>query len=146
VYLWSLTTLLYCEFVIYIEIFLCWYVYWSYFKFWWLPEYFPCQTFIPDVTEIPISLLFLELPFSISFSIKNVKTEMILPFSPYLLRCAYFSRNDYVSLISFGFLKYMNMSTWLKFWIILAHVVWNPVEYRLWLLYYCAFTYNFLLD
>jgi hypothetical protein len=59
-----LSTLLYCE---------VWYVYRSYFRFRPLPVYFPDQTFVSDVSEIPISFSFPELPFSILFSIKKYK-------------------------------------------------------------------------
>jgi hypothetical protein len=65
--LWTcdlLSTLLYCE---------VWYVYRSYFKFRPLPVYFPHQTSVSDVSEIPISFPFLELPFPILFPIKNIK-------------------------------------------------------------------------
>jgi hypothetical protein len=67
-----LSTLLFCE---------VWYVYWSYFRFRPLPEYFPHRTFVSDVSKIPISFPFLELPFSILFPIKNVKTVMVLVFT-----------------------------------------------------------------
>jgi hypothetical protein len=67
-----LSTLLYCE---------VWYVYRSYFRFRPLPVYFPHRTFVSDVSEIPISFPFPELPFSISFSIKNMKTVMVLLFT-----------------------------------------------------------------
>jgi hypothetical protein len=43
--------------------------------------YFPHQTFVFDVSEIPISFLFPELPFSILFPIKNMKTVMVLVFT-----------------------------------------------------------------
>jgi hypothetical protein len=59
-----LSTLLYCE---------VWYVYWSYFIFRPLPVYFPHRTFVFDVSEIPISFPFSELPFLILFLIKNMK-------------------------------------------------------------------------
>jgi hypothetical protein len=39
--------------------------------------YFPRQTFVSDVSEIPISFPFLELP----FSIKNMETVMVLVFT-----------------------------------------------------------------
>jgi hypothetical protein len=42
--------------------------------------YFPHRTFVSDVSEIPISFPFLELPFSILFPIKNKKTVMVLVF------------------------------------------------------------------
>jgi hypothetical protein len=75
-----LSTLLYCE---------VWYVYRLYFRFRPLPVYFPHQTFVSDVSEIPISFSFLELPFSILFPIKNMKTVMVLVFTdrfhPYVL-------------------------------------------------------------
>jgi hypothetical protein len=67
-----LSTLLYYE---------VWYVYRSYFRFQPLPVYFPHQTFVSDVSEIPISFSFPELPFSISFPIKNMKTVMVLVFT-----------------------------------------------------------------
>jgi hypothetical protein len=37
--------------------------------------------FVSDVSEIPISFPFLELPFSILFPIKNMKTVMVLVFT-----------------------------------------------------------------
>jgi hypothetical protein len=43
--------------------------------------YFPRQTFVSDVSEIPISFPFPELPFSILFPIKNMKTVMVLVFT-----------------------------------------------------------------
>jgi hypothetical protein len=43
--------------------------------------YFPHRTFVSDVSEIPISFPFPELPFSISFSIKNMKPVMVLLFT-----------------------------------------------------------------
>jgi hypothetical protein len=43
--------------------------------------YFPHRTFVSDVSEIPISFPFPELPFSILFSIKNMKTVMVLVFT-----------------------------------------------------------------
>jgi hypothetical protein len=43
--------------------------------------YFPHQTFVSDVSEIPISFPFPELLFSILFSIKNMKTVMVLVFT-----------------------------------------------------------------
>jgi hypothetical protein len=43
--------------------------------------YFPHQTFVSDVSEIPISFPFLELPFSILFPIKNMKTVIVLVFT-----------------------------------------------------------------
>jgi hypothetical protein len=43
--------------------------------------YFSHQTFVFDVSEIPISFPFLELPFSILFPIKNMKTVMVLVFT-----------------------------------------------------------------
>jgi hypothetical protein len=43
--------------------------------------YFPHRTFVSDVSEIPISFPFPELPFSISFPIKNMKTVMVLVFT-----------------------------------------------------------------
>jgi hypothetical protein len=50
--------------------------------------YFPHRTFVFDVFEIPILFLFSELPFSILFPIKNMKTVMVLVFTdcfhPYL--------------------------------------------------------------
>jgi hypothetical protein len=67
--LWTcdlLSTLLYCE---------VWYVYRSYFRFRSLPVYFPHRTFVSDVSEIPISFLFPELPFSISFPIKKYENS-----------------------------------------------------------------------
>jgi hypothetical protein len=67
-----LSTLLYYE---------VWYVYRSYFRFRPLPVYFPHQTFVSDVSEIPISFPFPELPFSILFPIKNMKTVMVLVFT-----------------------------------------------------------------
>ena len=67
-----LSTLLYCE---------VWYVYRSYFRFRPLPVYFPRQTFVSDVSEIPISFPFPELPFSILFLIKNMKMVMVLVFT-----------------------------------------------------------------
>jgi hypothetical protein len=67
-----LSTLLYCE---------VWYVYQSYFRFRSLSVYFPHQTFVSDVSEIPISFPFLELPFLILFPIKNMKTIMVLVFT-----------------------------------------------------------------
>jgi hypothetical protein len=57
------------------------YVYRSYFKFRSLPVYFPYRTFVSEVSEIPISFLFSELPFSISFPIKNMKMVMVLVFT-----------------------------------------------------------------
>jgi hypothetical protein len=42
--------------------------------------YFPHQTFVSDVSEIPISFPFPELPFFILFPIKNMKTVMVLVF------------------------------------------------------------------
>jgi hypothetical protein len=70
--LWSLSTLLYYE---------VWYIYRLYFRFQPLPVYFPHQTFVSDVSEIPISFSFPELPFSILFPIKNMKTVMVLVFT-----------------------------------------------------------------
>jgi hypothetical protein len=67
----ALSILFYCE---------VWYVYRSYFRFRPLPVYFPHRTFVFDVSEIPISFPFPELPFSISFPIKNMKTVMVLVF------------------------------------------------------------------
>jgi hypothetical protein len=67
-----LSILFYCE---------VWYVYRSYFRFRPLPVYFPHRTFVSDVSEIPISFPFPELPFSILFSIKNMKTIMVLVFT-----------------------------------------------------------------
>ena len=67
-----LSTLLYCE---------VWYVYRSYFRFQPLPVYFPHQTFISDVSEMPISFPFPEILFLILFPIKNMKTIMILVFT-----------------------------------------------------------------
>ena len=43
--------------------------------------YFPHRTFVSDVSEIPISFPFPELPFPISFPIKNMKTVTVLVFS-----------------------------------------------------------------
>jgi hypothetical protein len=43
--------------------------------------YFPHQTFVSDVSEIPISFPFPELPFSIWFPIKIMKTIMVLVFT-----------------------------------------------------------------
>jgi hypothetical protein len=43
--------------------------------------YFPHQTFVSDVSEIPILFPFPELPFSILFPIKNMKTIMVLVFT-----------------------------------------------------------------
>jgi hypothetical protein len=43
--------------------------------------YFSDQTFVFDVSKIPISFPFPELPFSILFSIKNMKTVMVLVFT-----------------------------------------------------------------
>jgi hypothetical protein len=43
--------------------------------------YFPHQTFVSDVSEISISFPFPELPFSILFPIKNMKTVMVLVFT-----------------------------------------------------------------
>jgi hypothetical protein len=87
----NLMNLLYCEIVIslivnlrslwpllYYEV---WYVYRSYFRFRPLPVYFPYQTFVSDVSEIPISFPFPELPFSILFPIKNMKAVMVLLFT-----------------------------------------------------------------
>jgi hypothetical protein len=67
-----LSTLLYCE---------VWYVYRSYFRFRPLPMYFPHRTFVSNVSEIPISFPFSELPFSILFLIKNMKMVMVLVFT-----------------------------------------------------------------
>jgi hypothetical protein len=67
-----LSTLLYCE---------VWYVYLSYFRFRPLPVYFPHRTFVSDVSEIPISFPFPELPFLILFPIKNIKAVMVLVFT-----------------------------------------------------------------
>jgi hypothetical protein len=67
-----LSTLLYYE---------VWYFYRLYFRFRPLPVYFPHQTFVSDVSEIPISFPFPELPFSILFPIKNMKTVMVLVFT-----------------------------------------------------------------
>jgi hypothetical protein len=67
-----LSILFYCE---------VWYVYRSYFRFRPLPVYFPHRTFVSDVSEIPISFPFPELPFPISFPIKNMKTVMVLVFT-----------------------------------------------------------------
>jgi hypothetical protein len=81
-----LSILFYCE---------VWYVYRSYFIFRLLPVYFPHRTSVSDVSEIPISFLFPELPFSILFRIKNIKTVMVLvftdrfrPFSSLLAPCS----------------------------------------------------------
>jgi hypothetical protein len=60
-----LSTLLYCE---------VWYVYRSYFRFRPLPVYFPHQTFVSDVSEIPT-------PFPILFLIKYLKMVMVLVFT-----------------------------------------------------------------
>jgi hypothetical protein len=53
--------------------------------------YFPHQTFVSDVSKIPISFPFPELPFSILFPIKNMKTVMVLVFTdrfhPYIWIC-----------------------------------------------------------
>jgi hypothetical protein len=57
-----LSILFYCE---------VWYVYRSYFRFRSLPVYFTHRTFVSDVSEIPISFPFPELPFSILFPIKK---------------------------------------------------------------------------
>jgi hypothetical protein len=57
-----LSILFYCE---------VWHVYRSYFRFRPLPVYFPHWTFVSDVSEIPISFPFSELPFSILFPIKK---------------------------------------------------------------------------
>jgi hypothetical protein len=57
-----LSTLLYYE---------VWYIYRLYFRFRPLPVYFPHQTFVSDVSEIPISFPFPKLPFSILFPIKK---------------------------------------------------------------------------
>jgi hypothetical protein len=57
------------------------YVYRSYFRFRSLPVYFPYRTFVSEVSEIPISFPFSELPFSISFPIKNMKMVMVLVFT-----------------------------------------------------------------
>jgi hypothetical protein len=73
--LWTcdlLSILFYCE---------VWYVYRSYFRFRPLPVYFLHRTFVSDVFEIPISFPFPELPFSILFPIKNMKTVMVLVFT-----------------------------------------------------------------
>jgi hypothetical protein len=43
--------------------------------------YFSHRTFVFDVSEIPISFPFPELPFSILFPIKNMKTVMVLVFT-----------------------------------------------------------------
>jgi hypothetical protein len=43
--------------------------------------YFPHRTFVSDVSEIPISFPFPELPFFILFLIKNMKTVMVLVFT-----------------------------------------------------------------
>ena len=43
--------------------------------------YFPHRTFVSDVSEIPISFPFPELPFSILFPIKNMKMVMVLLFT-----------------------------------------------------------------
>ena len=67
-----LSILFYCE---------VWYVYRSYFRFRPLSVYFPHRTFVFDVSEIPISFPFPELPFSILFPIKNMKTVMVLVFT-----------------------------------------------------------------
>jgi hypothetical protein len=67
-----LSILFYCE---------VWYVYRSYFRFRPLQVYFPHRTFVSDVSEIPISFPFPELPFSILFPIKNMKTVMVLVFT-----------------------------------------------------------------
>jgi hypothetical protein len=52
--------------------------------------YFPHRTFVSDIYEIPISFPFLELPFSILFPIKNMKTVIVLVFTdrfhPYTLQ------------------------------------------------------------
>ena len=61
-----LSTLLYYE---------VWYVYRSYFRFRPLPVYFPHQTFVSDVSEIPILFPFPELPFSILFPIKKYENS-----------------------------------------------------------------------
>jgi hypothetical protein len=67
-----LSILFYCE---------LWYVYRSYFRFRPLPVYFRHRTFVSDVSEISISFPFPELPFSILFPIKNIKTVMVLVFT-----------------------------------------------------------------
>jgi hypothetical protein len=43
--------------------------------------YFLYRTSVFDVFEIPISFPLPELPFSILFLIKNIKTEMVLAFN-----------------------------------------------------------------
>jgi hypothetical protein len=43
--------------------------------------YFPHQTFVSDLSEIPISFPLPELSFSILFPIKNMKTVMVLVFT-----------------------------------------------------------------
>jgi hypothetical protein len=43
--------------------------------------YFPHRTFVSDVSEIPISFPFPELPFSILFPIKIMKTVIVLVFT-----------------------------------------------------------------
>jgi hypothetical protein len=58
-----------------------WYVYRPYFRFRPLSVYFPHRTFVSDVSEILISFPFPELPFSILFPIKNMKTVMVLVFT-----------------------------------------------------------------
>jgi hypothetical protein len=47
------------------------YVYRSNFRFRPLPTYFLYRTFVSDVSEVPISFPFPELPFPISFPIKK---------------------------------------------------------------------------
>jgi hypothetical protein len=80
----GVASLMYCELVILIS----WYVYRSYFRFRPLPMYFRRRTSVFDVSEIPISFPFPELPFSISFLIKKYEngndftfTDCFRPFS-----------------------------------------------------------------
>jgi hypothetical protein len=78
-----LSTLLYCE---------VWYVYRSYFRFWPLPVYFPHQTFVFDVSEIPISF-----PFSILFPIKKYENgngfSVYRPFPTVFIPSYYYTNN-----------------------------------------------------
>jgi hypothetical protein len=57
------------------------YVYRLNFRFRPLSTYFLYRTFVSDVSKVPISFPFPELPFPISFPIKNMKTVTVLVFT-----------------------------------------------------------------
>ena len=81
-----------------------------YFRFRPLPVYFPHQTFVFDVSEIPISFPFPELPFSILFPIKNMKTVMVLVFTDRFLRLPVFVGNYRICVSEFSGIVSRNFS------------------------------------